>query len=137
MSTHAIYDKEGNLCGLNVTIESGVVEAESYHRETLAPKGPPASRFSLIAEEIGALVTEKNKAYGDSCRSSAEILKQLYPKGVLPHQYRDMLLVVRILDKLGRIANKKDAFGESPFRDIAGYGILGADFDEEKQSPEF
>jgi hypothetical protein len=33
--------------------------------------------------------------------------------------------VVRILDKLFRIANDKSAFNEDPWQDIAGYGILG------------
>jgi len=34
---------------------------------------------------------------------------------------------VRTLDKVCRIAKgNKDAFGESPWRDIAGYGLLGA-----------
>jgi hypothetical protein len=36
-----------------------------------------------------------------------------------------MLAVTRIVDKLFRIATDKDAFGENPFKDIAGYGILG------------
>jgi hypothetical protein len=36
-----------------------------------------------------------------------------------------MLAVVRILDKLFRIANDKNAFNEDPWQDIAGYGILG------------
>jgi hypothetical protein len=30
------------------------------------------------------------------------------------------------LDKLFRIATARDALGESPYRDIAGYGLLGA-----------
>ena len=44
-----------------------------------------------------------------------------------------MLAVVRIVDKLFRIATDKDAFGESPFKDIAGYGILGVANAEEKK----
>ena len=60
-----------------------------------------------------------------------QLLKVLYPNGVQPEQYKDMLATVRIVDKLFRIATKKDAFGESPFKDIAGYGILGVASDEE------
>ena len=44
-----------------------------------------------------------------------------------------MLAITRIVDKLFRIATKKDAFGESPFKDIAGYGILGVANDQEEQ----
>lgn len=36
-----------------------------------------------------------------------------------------MLCIVRIFDKLMRIANKKDAFAESPYADLAGYALLG------------
>lgn len=82
--------------------------------------------YEQVAEEIGQLVAAKQIAYGNSFILSGKILRELYPQGVLPEQYEDMLAVVRIVDKLFRIANKKDAFGESPYRDIAGYGILGA-----------
>ena len=42
------------------------------------------------------------------------------------NQYKDTLAVARIIDKLFRIANRKNAFDESPWMDIAGYGLLGA-----------
>jgi hypothetical protein len=56
----------------------------------------------------------------------------LYPYGIKPEQYVDALGILRVIDKLFRIATKKDAFDESPWRDIAGYGILGAVRDEIK-----
>jgi hypothetical protein len=88
-------------------------------------------RYEKIGQSIGNLVDEKNLAYGSSFEKSNEILKVLYPDGVLSHQYKEMLAVTRIIDKLFRIATKKDAFGENPFRDIAGYGILGCDEDND------
>ena len=91
-----------------------------------------ATQFERIAAEIGKLVTEKNAAYGDSFARCGDILRILYPNGIKPEQYDDMLGIVRVEDKCFRIANKKDAFGESPWRDIAGYGILGAAKDEQK-----
>lgn len=81
--------------------------------------------FIAIAQEIGELVTEKNKAYGSSFSDSGEFLKLLYPNGVQPEQYTDMLLLVRIWDKQKRIATNRDAFGENPFSDICGYSLLG------------
>lgn len=83
--------------------------------------------FQLIAKEIGDLVTEKNKAYGNAFSTAGEALKLLYPNGILPEQYHDALALVRIWDKCSRIATDRDALGESPFRDIAGYGILGTE----------
>jgi ribosome biogenesis protein Nip4 len=90
-------------------------------------------KFEKIGTEIGQLVEQKNAAYGSSFKKSEEILKVLYPNGIQPDQYKDMLAITRILDKLFRIATRKDAFGESPFKDIAGYGILGVSNDESKE----
>jgi len=90
-------------------------------------------KFEKIGTDIGQLVDKKNTAYGSSFEKSEQILKVLYPEGIKPEQYKDMLAITRIVDKLFRIATKKDAFGESPFRDIAGYGILGVANDEEEK----
>lgn len=84
------------------------------------------SPFEELGQQIGKEVAYKNKAYGDSFAKSGEIIKILYPDGIKPDQYDDALAVIRIVDKLFRVATDRDAFGESPFRDIAGYGILGA-----------
>ena len=87
--------------------------------------------YEELGTQIGKLVTQKNKAYGDSIVKSASILKELFPNGIQPDKYSDMLLMVRIVDKLSRIANQKEAFEESPYTDIAGYGILGIYKDSE------
>lgn len=92
------------------------------------------SPYQRIGTEIGALVTVKNKAYGDSFATTGKVLRLLYPDGIRPEQYDDALALVRIWDKMKRIATDKDALGESPYRDIAGYGILGAKISEEKKN---
>ncbi|KAA0888702.1 hypothetical protein [Oryzomonas rubra] len=84
-------------------------------------------KFHAIAEKIANTVAKKNAAYGDSTTKCGEFLELLYPNGVQPEQYADMLGVVRVFDKLMRIANDKDAFGEDPWEDIAGYGIIGVE----------
>lgn len=83
--------------------------------------------YSETAKEIGQLVEKKNEAYGNSFAKSEEMLKILYPDGIPEDSYEDVLLLARIFDKMMRIANRKEAFDEDPYRDIAGYGILGAD----------
>jgi hypothetical protein len=87
-------------------------------------------KYQEIAAGVGSLVQEKNEAYGDSFGQACKILEVLYPQGIQPGQYRDALAVTRVIDKLFRLANKKDAFGESPWRDIAGYALLGIANDE-------
>ncbi|MFH2028638.1 MAG: hypothetical protein ABIJ08_05840, partial [Nanoarchaeota archaeon] len=76
--------------------------------------------YEGIAIEIAKVVKEKNIAYGDSFVKSGEILNILYPDGVKPEQYGDMLAIVRVIDKMFRIATDKNAFGESPWKDING-----------------
>ena len=88
--------------------------------------------YKQICEEIGSLVDEKNAAYGSSFAESYKILSVLYPNGIKPEQYTDALAIIRVIDKLFRLANRKDAFGESPWRDIAGYAILGVANNEKK-----
>lgn len=80
--------------------------------------------YEEIGSVIGALVDQKNKAYGDSFKHAGEILKILYPYGIAMDQYQDVLYTARVIDKLFRLATDKDAFGENPAKDIAGYSIL-------------
>ena len=81
-------------------------------------------KYEALGKAIGALVDVKNSQYGDAFHKTGKILAILYPEGVTPEQYDDMLAVVRILDKLFRIANGKQG-NEDPWQDIAGYGLLG------------
>ena len=81
-------------------------------------------KYEEIGAEIGRLVDKKQVAYGRSFDKSGQILGVLYPRGIEPHQYDDLLAMIRIIDKLFRIATARDAMGESPWTDIAGYALL-------------
>ena len=87
-------------------------------------------KYEDIARDIGKLVAEKNESYGDSFGEASKVLEVLYPNGIPVSGYRDALALIRVVDKLFRLANKKDAFGESPWRDICGYALLGVANDE-------
>lgn len=80
--------------------------------------------YKELGASVGSLITEKQKAYGDSFHKSGEVLKQLFPDGIPNNSYVDALAIVRIVDKLFRIATDPDWGGESPWRDIAGYALL-------------
>lgn len=82
--------------------------------------------YAELGEQIGKLVEQKQVAYGDSFGKAGDVLRLLYPKGISHEQIDDALCIVRIVDKLFRIATDRDALGESPYRDIAGYALLGA-----------
>lgn len=96
---------------------------------------PASTRpFLVAAIDIANLVEEKQLAYGDSFGKSGKIMTILYPNGISVDQMDDALTVVRVLDKLFRIATKKTAFGESPWRDIMGYALLATVRDGQKLS---
>lgn len=81
-------------------------------------------KYEEIGADIGRLVDQKQRAYGRSFDKMDRILRELYPHGIRPEQYRDLLAIVRIGDKFFRIATDKTALGEDPWRDVAGYGLL-------------
>lgn len=77
--------------------------------------------YEELAQEVGKLVDEKNKDYGDAINNTGEFLKQLYPDGIKPEQYEAVGVQVRVFDKLMRSANFDS---EENWKDILGYALL-------------
>ena len=86
------------------------------------------NKYFPIAMELSALLDKKQQSYGDAFGSMEQIFKILYPEGIKEYQYADVLTLVRMLDKVFRIANttegESDLMGEEPYKDIAGYALL-------------
>ena len=82
-----------------------------------------ATKYKDKGTEIGKLVEDKNVIYGDSFAKSGDILRILYPNGITVDQYNDILALIRIIDKMFRIATTQSDI-EDPWVDIAGYAIL-------------
>lgn len=80
--------------------------------------------YEELGRQIGALVERKQIEYGDAVSVTADVLKVLYPDGVDVEDFRDLLLVTRVVDKLCRVANGNQG-EENAWQDIAGYGLLG------------
>lgn len=83
--------------------------------------------YKQIGSDLGALLEEKQAAYGDVFSATPAIIGLLFPDGIPVLAYRDVLTIVRIVDKIGRIctaAGRGDPMGEDPWRDIAGYAML-------------
>ena len=93
-----------------------------------------STTYKKLGQQVGALVDEKNAAYGASFAKSGPFLQLLYPAGLKPEAYTNALLLARIFDKQMRIATDNDATGESPFQDIAGYGLLGAQMHDDRKA---
>ena len=80
--------------------------------------------YERLGKAVGKLVAEKQQAYGDSFSKSHQILRALYPEGIDPEQYMDVLTICRVVDKLFRLATDPTYGDESPWRDICGYSLL-------------
>ena len=85
---------------------------------------PEMARYERLAGEIASILQIKNAAYGNAFAKTTEILKLLYPNGIPLTSYDDVHVIVRVLDKLSRIAQNNDPLGEDPWSDICGYSIL-------------
>lgn len=81
--------------------------------------------FVGIATKVAKLVEEKQAQYGNQITSMGPILKELYPGGIKPDQYNDLTLIVRILDKIGRITKGNGEGNEDAWGDLLGYSLLG------------
>lgn len=93
--------------------------------------------FTELAAGIGELVEQKNKAYGSAFDRSGDFLRVLYPEGIKPDQYKDMLCIIRVFDKLMRIATSYEGTEEKKvdaYSDLMGYGLLGLRASLEEQT---
>ncbi|MDO6451742.1 hypothetical protein [Oceanobacillus profundus] len=88
--------------------------------------------YSEIGKRIGELVEVKNRQYGSAFDKSGDFLKILFPNGIKPEQYKDMLGIVRVFDKQMRIAHGNQG-NENAWNDIAGYGILKSVKEDDQQ----
>ena len=95
----------------------------------------PIGQYEEVGQEIGRLVDQKNRVYGDSFRKASAILRIIRPQGLSDVNLDDLLALVRIIDKIFRILTHRNALGEDPWRDIAGYAILRCrQIEEEKEA---
>lgn len=89
------------------------------------PKQVEKSPYHEVATRIANLVVEKQIKYGDSFGRSYRILEELYPDGISKDQYKDALVLIRVIDKIYRIS-RGDQGDESAWDDINGYSLLAA-----------
>jgi hypothetical protein len=79
--------------------------------------------YEAKGRDIGRLVDQKQKQYGDSFHKCGAYLRLLYPEGIKPEQYNDLLALVRDFDKSMRIATGNQG-DENAWKDKAGYALL-------------
>ena len=74
-----------------------------------------ADRIRAMCSKLAEFLVEKNRSYGDSA---------LKPVGIFARGNPEDLIRVRLDDKINRIRNNPEAFGEDAVHDLAGYLIL-------------
>ena len=74
-----------------------------------------AERIRAKCNEIANFLVAKNQSYGDSA---------LNPVGIFAKGRASDLIRVRLDDKLNRVRNAPEAFGEDVIRDLLGYLVL-------------
>lgn len=83
------------------------------------------NKYAAAALEIASLISQKQEAYGCAFDNAHKILEVLYPNGIAPEDYKQLLTITRVIDKLFRIATNNDpVFKEEPWKDICGYSLL-------------
>ena len=81
--------------------------------------------FIEAGYKMGLLVAKKNSDYGSAFEQVTQILKILYPNGIPVHQYENASLLIRMFDKVGRIANENVQFyNEDSWKDLVGYSLI-------------
>jgi len=89
-----------------------------------ASKKKSRSSFEGIALELSSMLEDKNRKYGDSYAKMAHVLPLFFPNGVPADKLLDAIFILRIVDKLMRIASNQPDEDEDPIKDVAGYAIL-------------
>jgi len=78
-----------------------------------------------VACDVVVVVEEKNREYGSAFQKVSEILNILFPNGIPTSKYHDVAILVRVLDKICRIASANDKnVKKDAWLDITGYGLL-------------
>jgi len=80
--------------------------------------------YEKLGARVGAVVDLKNKEYGDSINDTNNFLQILFPAGIPVDAYQEIGLIIRIFDKIKRIANG-NLGEENAWKDLAGYALLG------------
>ena len=102
------------------------IDAETQQLETYLLQGASElGSFPAAGLQIGLLVASKQQQYGDTISAMGPLLRVLYPDGIGHDQYDDLALIVRILDKIGRITKGNGQGSEDAWGDLAGYALLG------------
>jgi hypothetical protein len=120
----------------------GIDKLKPSDQTQAEPQIEKLGKFTELAYGIGEFTDMKNQQYGSSVDATFGMMKVLMeryknddntytiPESLLEH----ILLQVRIMDKLNRIFNNPSGEGdsESPYRDLAGYSLIGIDMVEGK-----
>lgn len=79
-------------------------------------------------QDVKEIVKSKKEKYGDSVdKAVTKMLQTLFPEKIVNKKYDEVLFLIRICEKLGRISSENidDEALIDAYRDTVGYGLLG------------
>jgi len=83
------------------------------------------AELEVIARDVASMVKEKNRGYGNAFQKVSHILSILFPNGIPTNKYHDVAILIRVLDKICRIATANDKGArKDAWLDLTGYGLL-------------
>jgi hypothetical protein len=101
------------------------------------PEGQFKTHHEALGTEIGRLVGNEYRAYEDTFGRTGDVMRILYPEGIRGDQMDDALAAAQVLENLFLIATDRDVSGKPPWRDVAGYALLGHARQLKKNEPPF
>lgn len=101
-------------------ILAGLKSVRDAKEEDLSEARP----LEHLCRRLGVMLQDKNDSYGSSFYKAEDFIALLWPDGVPPEAFGRMLIMVRMFDKMMRIAVMPEAFGEDAEMDLFGYAAL-------------
>ncbi len=62
-----------------------------------------------LVKKFGDVIDGKDRSNGDNSARVANMMRELYPDGIQPDQYDEVLGMARILDKLSSVTSQEGA----------------------------
>ena len=74
-------------------------------------------KFKKITDDLAQILSIKDEAYGNAFDKTTQSLSLLYPNGIKVEQYKDLHVIIRMLDKISRIARGIPVGGDIEYAD--------------------
>lgn len=94
------------------------------------------NEYESAGQALGLLIDEKRRQYGGGAlERAAAVMTLLYPDGIQPEHYCDAMSLMRVVEKLCRVAGGNQG-DEDAWIDIAGHGLVAGAISAKRRESE-